>query len=192
MKTFLPLLALVSVAACATPKEEFPLNCTQLAEIQVAIEAAHRVLDQDAIPYDKFDLPDVEVPDFMCSPRPVARPATIIVESETNEHQPDGTDPKTPEVVTTPDEVDPTTPDDTTVPETGGPTVPGDGTPTGPGTTPESTTPRGPQGNNGHGNGDQAAPGGSGGNNNAENSDNSGQGNSGQGGGGKQGAANNN
>ena len=38
----------------------------------------------------------------------------------------------------------------------------------------------GPQGNNGHGNGDQAAPGNSGGNNNAENSENSGQGNSGQ------------
>ncbi|MFD1196480.1 hypothetical protein ACFQ3C_17545 [Seohaeicola saemankumensis] len=46
--------------------------------------------------------------------------------------------------------------------------------------------------NNGHGNGDQAAPGNSGGNNNAENSGNSGQGNSGNGQGGLQGAPNNN
>jgi hypothetical protein len=42
---------------------------------------------------------------------------------------------------------------------------------------------KGPQGNNGHGNGDQDAPGKSGGRNNAENSENSGQGNSGRGGG---------
>ena len=50
----------------------------------------------------------------------------------------------------------------------------------------------GPQGNNGHGNGDQAAPGNSGGNNNAENSGNSGNGNSGNGGGGLQGTPNDN
>ncbi|MFG1491630.1 hypothetical protein ABMA58_20425, partial [Oceanospirillum sp. HFRX-1_2] len=41
------------------------------------------------------------------------------------------------------------------------------------------------QGNNGHGNGDQDAPGNSGSNNNAENSDNSGKGNSGKGNSGK-------
>lgn len=54
-------------------------------------------------------------------------------------------------------------------------------------------TPRGgPKGNNGHGSGDQAAPGNSGDNNNAENSDNSGRGNSGQGQGGHKGTPNNN
>ena len=48
------------------------------------------------------------------------------------------------------------------------------------------------KGNNGHGNGDQPAPGNSGDNNNAENSGNSGQGNSGRGRGGKEGTPNNN
>ena len=46
------------------------------------------------------------------------------------------------------------------------------------------------KGNNGHGNGDQAAPGNSRNNNNAENSGNSGRGNSGNGGGGKRGTPN--
>ena len=53
------------------------------------------------------------------------------------------------------------------------------------------TKPEKPKGNNGHGNGDQPAPGNSGGNNNAENSENSGNGNSGNGRGGLRGEPNN-
>lgn len=50
---------------------------------------------------------------------------------------------------------------------------------------PNNPGPGGGKGNNGHGNGDQSAPGNSGPHNNAENSEHSGQGNSGNGKGGK-------
>lgn len=132
------------------------------------------VCDREAIAWDKWGEPSEMAENCLPSaPSPYA--AVVLNERDTDDQSPR----VVPQVPSTPSSPPSTPPS--------GPTPPFN-----PPSTPSDDKPDRVKGNNGHGNGDQAAPGRSGGRNNAENSDNSGQGNSGRGRGGLKGTPNNN